>query len=127
MRGTIVPALGYKNGDRRNPQLRRAVIRLSRFDNRTVGRDVMKKVLIITVAAFALAGCQTVQQDRALTGAAIGGVAGTAIGAAAGGSVGSAVAGGLIGATAGGVIGAATTPQTCYVRTRSGYNKRVAC
>lgn len=86
----------------------------------------MRKLIIIVGAAVALAGCQTVQQDRALTGAAIGGVAGTAIGAAAGGSVGSAVAGGLIGAGAGGLIGAATA-EPCYYRTRSGRVRRTAC
>lgn len=88
----------------------------------------MKTILIVAVSALALAGCQTVQQDRALTGAAIGGVAGTAIGAASGGTVGSAVAGGVIGATAGGLIGAATAPpEPCYVRTSSGRLRRVAC
>jgi len=88
----------------------------------------MRKLLIISAAALALAGCQTVQQDRALTGAAIGGVAGTAIGAAAGRSVGGAVAGGLIGAGAGALIGAATTPsEPCYARTRSGRLVRVRC
>jgi uncharacterized protein YcfJ len=88
----------------------------------------MRKLLIITGAGLALAGCQTVQQDRALTGAVIGGAAGTAIGAASGGTVGSAVAGGAIGAAAGGVIGAATAPsEPCYVRTRSGRLRRVSC
>jgi hypothetical protein len=86
----------------------------------------MRKLLIISAAALALAGCQTVQQDRALTGAAIGGVAGTAIGAAAGRSVGGAVAGGLIGAGAGALIGAATTPGYCY-RYRHHRRYRVAC
>ena len=80
----------------------------------------MRKVLIIMAAGLALAGCQTVQQDRALTGGVIGGVAGTAIGAAAGGTVGSAVAGGAIGAGAGALIGAATTPGRCYWRDGSG-------
>ncbi|HEY4141357.1 MAG TPA: lipoprotein [Pseudolabrys sp.] len=84
----------------------------------------MRKLIIVMGAALALAGCQTVQQDRALTGAAIGGIAGTAIGAAAGGSVGSAVAGGLIGAGTGGLIGAATAPRDCYYRTRSGRLRR---
>ena len=88
----------------------------------------MRKLLIICVAALALAGCQTVRQDRALTGAVIGGVAGTAIGAAAGRSAGGAVAGGLIGAGAGALIGAATAPSgPCYVRTSSGRLKRVRC
>ena len=85
-------------------------------------------VAIVAVAALALGGCQTVQQERALTGAAIGGIAGTAIGAATGGTVGSAVAGGLIGGAAGGLIGASTAPaEPCYVRTRSGRVQRVAC
>lgn len=88
----------------------------------------MRKFLIIGAAALALAGCQTVQQDRALTGAVIGGAAGTVIGAAAGGSTGSAVAGGLIGATAGGIIGASTArPGPCYVRNRYGNLRRVRC
>ncbi len=84
----------------------------------------MRKIIIVIGAALALAGCQTDQQDRALTGAVIGGVAGTAIGAATGGGSG-AVAGGLIGAGAGGVIGAATAPSDdCYYRTRSGRLRR---
>jgi len=74
----------------------------------------MRKILIVIGATLALAGCQTVEQDRALTGAAIGGVAGTAVGAVAGGSVGSAVAGGVIGAAGGAIIGSATTPRRCY-------------
>ena len=86
----------------------------------------MRKPLIVVAAALALAGCQTVQQDRALSGAVIGGVAGTAIGAVAGRSVGGAVAGGLIGATAGGLIGAATTPDYCY-RYRNHRRYRVSC
>jgi osmotically inducible lipoprotein OsmB len=86
----------------------------------------MRKLIMVAAAALTLAGCQTAQQDRALSGAVIGGVAGTAIGAAAGRSVGGAVAGGLIGATAGGLIGAATA-EPCYVRTRSGRVRRVAC
>ncbi len=88
----------------------------------------MHKMLMVTVAALALAGCQTVQQDRTLTGAALGGAAGAVIGGVAGGSTGSAVAGGVIGAAAGGLIGAATTPRgPCYVRTASGRLRRVAC
>jgi uncharacterized protein YcfJ len=86
----------------------------------------MRKLIIIIAAALALAGCQTVQQDRALTGAAIGGVAGTAIGAAAGRSVGGAVAGGLIGVGAGALIGAATAPRHCY-RWRHHRRYRVSC
>ena len=88
----------------------------------------MRKILIVSVAALGLAGCQTVAQDRALTGAVIGGAAGTAIGVASGGTLGSAVAGGAIGAVAGGMIGAATAPrEPCYVRSRSGRLRAVAC
>ncbi len=89
----------------------------------------MRKILIVIGATLMLAGCQTDQQDRALTGAAIGGLAGTAVGAAAGGSVGSAVAGGAIGAAAGGIIGASTADShgRCYVRDRYGYRHRVRC
>jgi hypothetical protein len=85
-------------------------------------------VLIIAAAALALGGCQTVQQDRALTGAAVGGTAGAVIGGVASRSVGGAVAGGVIGAAAGGLLGAATAPEEpCYARTRSGRLRRVAC
>jgi uncharacterized protein YcfJ len=88
----------------------------------------MHKILILVAATLALGGCQTVEQDRALTGAVIGGAAGTAIGAAAGRSVGGAVAGGVVGAAAGGVIGAATTPRgPCYVRDAYGTLHRVRC
>jgi hypothetical protein len=91
------------------------------------GRMTMRKMLIVGAAALTLGGCQTVAQDRALTGAAIGGVTGAAIGGIAGRSAGAAVAGGAIGAVAGGIIGHATTPRDCYVRTRSGRVRRVAC
>ena len=74
----------------------------------------MKKWLAVCAVAATLGGCQTIEQDRALSGAAIGGIAGTAIGAAAGRTGGSALAGGLIGAAAGGLIGAATAPHRCY-------------
>jgi len=86
----------------------------------------MREFLILVAATLMLTGCQTVQQDRALTGAVIGGAAGTAIGAVAGRSVGGAVAGGLIGATAGGLIGAATTPDYCY-RYRHHRRYRASC
>lgn len=87
----------------------------------------MRKIIIVVGAALALAGCQTVEQDRALTGAAIGGVAGTAIGAAAGGSVGSALAGGAIGAAGGAIIGSATTPRNCYWYDDYGRRHRGRC
>lgn len=88
----------------------------------------MRRLLIIGAAALALGGCQTVAQDRALTGAVIGGATGAAIGGIAGRSAGAAVAGGAIGAVGGAMIGAATAPhEPCYVRTRSGRLRRVAC
>ena len=90
----------------------------------------MRKILIIAIAAagLALAGCQTVQQDRALQGAVIGGATGAVIGGVAGRTGGAALAGGVIGAAAGGLIGAATAPRgPCYVRTSSGKLRRVAC
>jgi uncharacterized protein YcfJ len=87
----------------------------------------MRKLAVVSVAALTLTGCQTVQQDRALTGAVIGGVAGTAIGAAAGGTGGAALAGAAIGAGTGAFIGAATTPRGCYVRDRYGNLRQVRC
>ena len=83
-------------------------------------------VLSIAALGFGLAGCQTTG-DRALGGALIGGGTGAAIGGIASRSAGGAVAGGLIGAAAGAMIGAATAPQPCYVRTRSGRLRQVAC
>lgn len=88
----------------------------------------MRTFLVVATAALALAGCQTVQQRNAGTGALLGGATGAVIGGVAGGSAGAAVAGGLLGAAAGGLIGAATAPaEPCYVRTRSGRLRRVSC
>lgn len=87
----------------------------------------MRKFLAIGIAAIALAGCQTARQDRALTGAAIGGGTGAIIGGVASNSVGGALAGGVIGAAAGAIIADSTRPGRCYVRTRSGNLRRVAC
>ncbi len=87
----------------------------------------MHKIITIAFMTFALAGCQTYQQQRVGTGALIGGATGAAIGGITGGSGSSALVGGLIGAAAGGVIGAATTPKKCYVRTPSGKLQRVRC
>ena len=87
----------------------------------------MRSFILVVTIALALGGCQTYQQQRAATGAAIGGTTGAVIGGVTGRSAGSAVAGGLIGAAAGGLIGAATAPKECYVRTSSGALKRVRC
>lgn len=85
----------------------------------------MRKLLIITAAAAALAGCQTTQ-ERTLGGALIGGTGGAIIGGAATGTAGGAVAGGLLGGVAGAMVGNATA-EPCYVRTRSGHLRRVRC
>ncbi len=85
----------------------------------------MRKILIVSAAALALAGCQTAR-DRTVGGALIGGGAGALIGGAATGTAGGAVAGGLLGGVAGAMIGGATA-EPCYVRTRSGRVRRVAC
>jgi outer membrane lipoprotein SlyB len=85
----------------------------------------MRKLLIISAAALALAGCQTAR-DRTVGGALLGGTAGAVVGGVASNSVGGAVAGGVIGAAAGAIIGNATS-KPCYVRTRSGNLRRVSC
>lgn len=60
--------------------------------------------------ALALAGCYT-PQDRALGGAAIGGLGGAGIGAlASGGRAGGTLAGAAIGAASGAAVGALTAP-----------------
>jgi uncharacterized protein YcfJ len=87
----------------------------------------MRRLLFVLAATLALAGCQTVEQNRALSGAAIGGVAGTVIGAATGGTAGSALAGGAIGAGTGAIIGATTTPRRCYWRDRYGHRHWHRC
>jgi osmotically inducible lipoprotein OsmB len=72
----------------------------------------MKTIAILAtgVLTLATAACNT-PEERALGGAAIGGLAGAAIGGAATGRVGGALVGGAVGAAGGAVVGAATTPQ----------------
>lgn len=86
-------------------------------------------ILAAGLAAFALAGCQTLEQERAATGAVLGGATGAVIGGVAGGSAGAAVAGGAIGAASGAILGAATTPRSryCDMQTASGRWVRVRC
>lgn len=75
----------------------------------------LTKTGLALAAALSLSACASNgRDDRALTGAAIGGVAGAVIGGAATGRAGGAVAGGLIGAAGGAIIGASTTPQPRY-------------
>ncbi len=70
-------------------------------------------VLILAVAAQ-LAACGYTPQQRAASGAALGGATGAAIGAATGGGVGAALAGGVLGAATGAVVGANTAPPPGY-------------
>ncbi len=60
--------------------------------------------------AVLLAGCGYTPEQRATSGAALGGATGAAIGAAAGGGPGAALAGGILGAATGAVVGANTAP-----------------
>ena len=72
----------------------------------------MKKIISAFAAGvftLSLAACNT-PQDRALGGAAIGGLAGAAIGGAATGRGGGALAGAAIGAAGGAIVGAGTAP-----------------
>jgi hypothetical protein len=75
-------------------------------------------MMIVPAAALVLGlgACNTVEGDRALTGAALGGATGAVVGGLATGRVGGAVAGGAIGAAGGAIVGAATTPRRGYVR-----------
>ncbi len=73
----------------------------------------MKKIMTAVAAgamALSLTACNT-PGERAVGGAAIGGLAGAAIGGAATGRAGGALAGAAIGAAGGAVVGAATTPR----------------
>lgn len=72
----------------------------------------MKKFLILPVLALTLGACGYSQQDRAASGALIGGGTGAVVGGLATDSVGGAVAGGVIGAAGGAIVGAATSPES---------------
>ncbi len=73
-------------------------------------RSLLRVALVASVAS-SLAGCYT-PQDRALGGAAIGGLGGAGIGAlASNGSAGGTLAGAAIGAASGAAVGALTAPQ----------------
>lgn len=83
----------------------------------------MKKILAAALAgamALSLGACNT-PQDRAVGGAALGGLTGAAIGGAATGRAGGALVGGLVGAAGGAVVGAATAPQCPYGTYRDAY------
>jgi hypothetical protein len=73
----------------------------------------MKKIAIAIAAGvltLSMTACYT-PEERALGGAAVGGLAGAAIGGAATGRAGGALAGGAIGAAGGAIVGAATAPR----------------
>lgn len=72
-----------------------------------------RSMTIIAAGALALSltACET-PGERAVGGAAIGGLAGAAIGGAATGRVGGALAGGAIGAAGGAIVGSATAPRS---------------
>jgi Outer membrane lipoprotein len=83
----------------------------------------MNKIVYMAMAgalALSVSACNSYDRgDRALGGAALGGLAGAAIGGAATGDGGGALAGAALGAAGGAVIGSATTPERRYYR--SGY------
>lgn len=87
----------------------------------------MRKILLVALMGAALAGCQTMREDRVAGGALIGGGTGAIIGGVASNSVGGAVAGGLIGAAAGAIIADATRPGYCYRVTRHGRRVAARC
>ena len=87
----------------------------------------MRILVAVTGMALLLSGCQTYQEQRAASGALIGGATGAVIGGVAGRSAGAAVAGGAIGAASGAIIGAATAPRYCNAQTASGQWVRVRC
>ncbi|MGB8279309.1 MAG: hypothetical protein WCF20_15445 [Methylovirgula sp.] len=73
----------------------------------------MKKSLVaglVVAVTGQLAGCGYTPEQRATSGAALGGATGAAIGAASGGGVGGALAGGVLGAATGAIVGANTAP-----------------
>jgi outer membrane lipoprotein SlyB len=74
---------------------------------------IIKKAILAVLMTAALAGCetQTESQQRATTGALIGGAGGALVGQAIGGNTKSTVIGAASGALLGAVVGSATTPQ----------------
>ena len=74
---------------------------------------IIKKAILTVLMTVALAGCetQTEGQQRATTGALVGGAGGALVGQAIGGNTKSTVIGAASGALLGAVVGSATTPQ----------------
>lgn len=83
----------------------------------------MKKIISAALAgslALSVAACNT-PGERAVGGAAVGGLAGAAIGGAATGRASGALAGAAVGAAGGAIVGAATAPQCPYGTYRDVY------
>ena len=73
----------------------------------------MRKIFpltILIISSIALSGCGYTPEQRAVSGAALGGATGAAIGAATGGRAGAVLAGGALGAATGAIVGANTAP-----------------
>jgi hypothetical protein len=68
------------------------------------------RLTILFISSLALAGCGYTPEQRAVSGAALGGATGAAIGAATGRGAGAALAGGALGAATGAIVGATTAP-----------------
>jgi uncharacterized protein YcfJ len=88
----------------------------------------MRGFLVVTLAAFLLAGCASApERDRNIAlGIAAGAGAGALIGSAAGGPTG-VWPGAAIGAATGGLIGALVKNEACYLRTKDGEVWQVPC
>ena len=84
----------------------------------------MKRIFAVGLISLSVAGC-TMTEQRAATGAAVGGAAGAAIGAATTGRASGALAGAAVGAGAGAIVGAATAPGPGYCEARDAYGQRV--
>jgi surface antigen len=82
----------------------------------------MKKILIALVAATAIAGCTTAEQD-----AAGGAVVGAAVGGLATGEVAGAAVGAVVGGAAGVLLGSATRRGECRYRDGRGRIYIAAC
>lgn len=86
-------------------------------------------IVFSALVALTVAGCasQTEQQQRATTGALIGGAGGALVGQAIGGNTGATLVGAAVGAGAGAMIGAATTPGQCRFRDQYGRIYEARC
>jgi outer membrane lipoprotein SlyB len=69
------------------------------------------RLIVAALAALTLAGCQTESQQRAGTGALIGGAGGALVGQAIGGNTESTLIGAAGGALLGAVVGSSTAPK----------------